>query len=46
MLMMEEAVEFTFPAVIKIMQNKLAKGGVEISCLHDLTSPANNLIVV
>ena len=36
MLMMEEAVEFVFPAVIQILKNRMETGGDALSSLHVL----------
>ena len=37
-VMMEEAVEFMFPTVIRIAENRLKTGGVVMSCLYDPNS--------
>jgi hypothetical protein len=45
-VMMEEAVEFMFPAVIQIMENRKATEGVVISCFMFRIASAYNLIIM
>jgi len=45
-VMMEEAVESVFPAVIQILENRKATGGVVMSCFMSRIASAYNLIIV